>query len=104
MTAVSTHRPLQVTAHLDGGLAWANSWGIALDGLLAGQLHDQSKAARGDRLDVDVDDLTPVLQQADPADLNLPPRPMSPCHRAVALGGHLRLAHDELQRRPHPDA
>lgn len=31
--------PLTVTAHLEAGLAHAGPWGIALDGLLASQLH-----------------------------------------------------------------
>lgn len=54
------HVPLKVTAHLEGGIAWAGPWGIALDGLLASQLHDPTTPE------------TPLLEQPTPADLDLP--------------------------------
>lgn len=60
--------PLRVTAHLEAGLAHATSWGISLDGLLAGILHAERKAdllARGQ-------DHTPLVDQDDPDDLDLP--------------------------------
>ncbi len=59
------HRPVRVTARLEAGLAVAGGWGIALDGLLAAQLHATRKAAG------DVGD-QPILAQADPIDLDLP--------------------------------
>lgn len=64
------HQPLRVTASLEGGLATAGTWGIALDGLLASLLHAQAKASG--------DDISgPVLDDPDPADLDLP---LARCH------------------------
>lgn len=61
-------RPLRVTAHLEAGLAHATSWGISLDGLLAGVTHARLKAellaAGGEH--------TPLVDQDDPLDLELP--------------------------------
>lgn len=45
-------------------MATAGTWGISLDGLLASQLHAQAKSA--DR------PARPILEQPDPADLQLP--------------------------------
>ena len=42
---MTVHVPLRVTAHLEAGVAHAAPWGIALDGLLAGSLHQQAKGA-----------------------------------------------------------
>ena len=39
------HVPLRVTAHLEAGVAQAAPWGIALDGLLAGVIHQRAKSA-----------------------------------------------------------
>lgn len=61
-------RPLQVTAHLAGGVAFSGAWGIALDGLLAALQWEHDKAdliARGGYT-------TRVRDTADPADLDLP--------------------------------
>lgn len=59
------HRPVRVTALLEAGIAAAGGWGIALDGILAAQLHATAKASG------DVDD-EPMLTQPDPLDLDLP--------------------------------
>lgn len=65
--------PFTVTADLEAGVAHAHPWGIALDGLLAGALHAADKAALlaagGAR--------TPLVDQDDPADLDLP---LARCH------------------------
>lgn len=55
-------QPLQVTAHLEAGLAHAGPWGIALDGLLASQLHATDYACAGYR----------VLDAASPDLIELP--------------------------------
>ena len=45
---MSGHTPMVVTATLETGIAHAGPWGIALDGLLAAQLHDRAKTHLGD--------------------------------------------------------
>lgn len=60
------HRPVRVTAVLEAGLAYAGGWGIALDGLLAAELHANDKAGSADL------DAPPMLDQPDPVDLDLP--------------------------------
>ncbi len=60
-----THQPLRVTAHLEGGVAVAGTWGIALDGLLASRIHALAKA---DGHETD----RPILEDPAPADLDLP--------------------------------
>lgn len=61
-------RPLRVTAHLEAGIAHAHDWGIALDGLLAGLIHSAAKA----QLLAGGGNHTPLLEQEDPTDLDLP--------------------------------
>lgn len=58
------HQPLEVTAHLEGGIAWAGPWGIALDGILAGELHHQHRATHGEHI--------PLVDDPNPSDLSLP--------------------------------
>lgn len=41
-------QPLTVTAHLQAGIAHSHAFGIALDGLLASQIHAEAKAALWD--------------------------------------------------------
>jgi CRISPR type IV-associated protein Csf3 len=60
--------PLQVRAHLASGIAQAAPWGIALDGLLASEMHADRKAARRA-----AGQPTPsLLEVHDPEDLALP--------------------------------
>jgi hypothetical protein len=65
---MNTLQPIRVTAHLEAGVAWAGTWGIALDGLLAAQVHAEHKT----QLHSTGQPHTPVLEQPDPADLKLP--------------------------------
>lgn len=65
---MSAHTPMRVTATLETGIAHAGPWGIALDGLLAAQLHDQAKT----QLAEDGDGHTPVLEVDDPPVIDLP--------------------------------
>lgn len=61
-----TFTPMVVTATLETGLAHAGPWGIALDGLLAAQLHDQGKDSLGAGGHV------PVLELDEPSVIELP--------------------------------
>ena len=60
--------PLRVTAYLQAGIVHSHSWGIALDGLLASQLHAQATAEELDAGAVPV----PVMELDDVEDLELP--------------------------------
>lgn len=60
--------PLQVRAHLAGGVAQAAPWGIALDGLLASELWADQKA----RMRAAGRDYARAMEIASPPDLDLP--------------------------------
>lgn len=60
--------PLQITAHLQAGVVFSAPWGIALDGLLAAQVHAKAKAELEEAGGIH----TPVLELEDVADLALP--------------------------------
>lgn len=62
------HAPVKVTAHLESGIAHATPWGISLDGILASELHHESKA----RLLEQGQEHTPLVEQVEPVDLPLP--------------------------------
>lgn len=61
-------QPLIVTAHLQAGIVYSHAFGIALDGLLASQLHAEAKAAVLDAGGVPVR----ALDLEDVDDLDLP--------------------------------
>lgn len=62
------HEPLVVTAHVPHGVATQGTWGIALDGLLAGQLHARWKHHQLQ----EGADLPRARDLPHPADLDLP--------------------------------
>ena len=68
MSSDPSLRPLRVTAHLQAGIVHSHAWGIALDGLLASQLHAQATAEELDAGAVPV----PVMELDDVEDLELP--------------------------------
>lgn len=63
-----TLQPLRVRAVLASGIAQAAPWGISLDGLLAAQMWERTKA---DHRAAGVD-VVRAMDQADPPDLDLP--------------------------------
>ena len=75
-SATSGMQPLQVTAHLESGIAHSAPWGIALDGLLASVIHHDAKAtllAGGGHHEPlagreDVEDLDLPLARCTPSD------------------------------------
>ncbi len=73
MSAGPSLRPLRVTAHLQAGVVHSHSFGIALDGLLASQIHAQESAAQLDAGTIPV----PVLELDGVEDLDLP---LARCH------------------------
>lgn len=68
MSSDPSLRPLRVTAHLQAGIVHSHAWGVALDGLLASQLHAQATAEELDAGAVPV----PVMELDDVEDLELP--------------------------------
>lgn len=90
--------PLTVTAALQSGVVHSNPWGIALDGLLAAELHATAKAELEDAGGVHV----PVLERDDVADLDLP---LARCghgadwHWAATCGWPERADSDDLEVR-----
>lgn len=68
VTLEQRHEPLLITARVPHGVVCGHPWGIALDGLLAAQIHAQRKSAA-----VDAGRPLPrVTDVDDPADLDLP--------------------------------
>lgn len=67
-TPAAGHRPMRVTARLEGGMACAGGWGLALDGILASILHHGAKAAALAAGHAP----PPALGDPDPPDLDLP--------------------------------
>ena len=61
-------RPLRVTAHLQAGVVHSHSWGIALDGLLASQVHERAKDAALSA----GEPIVPVMERDVVEDLELP--------------------------------
>lgn len=60
--------PMRVRAHLASGVAFASPWGVALDGLLAGELWEDQKATwRQTGVEY-----TRAMDRTDPPDFDLP--------------------------------